>query len=65
MNDVKNNLSDIEKKMNAIGERIRHEGRVYSEELSERQRLGLTGDDAIKHYNDWMEREGMPELKVT
>lgn len=65
MNNVKNNLSAIEKKMNAIGERIRYEGMVYSEELSERQRLGLTGDEAIKHYNDWMEREGMPDLKVT
>ena len=36
-----------------LGERIRLEGAVYRAELSERQKLGLTGDAAVKHYNDY------------
>lgn len=47
-----------------LGERIRLEGAVYRAELSERQKLGLTGDAAVKHYNDYMDRFGMSYLKV-
>ena len=48
----------------ALGDRIQHEGAVYRAELEERQRLGLTGDAAVKHYNDYMDRFGMSYLKV-
>ena len=30
-----------------------------AEELADRKRQGLTGDAAIKHYNDWMDFHGM------
>ena len=34
---------------------------LYGEWLS---RQGLTGDAAVKHYNEWMDRHGMSHLKV-
>ena len=45
-------LQKIENKMETIGENIRKEGQVYRAELEERQRLGLHGEAAIKHYNE-------------
>jgi hypothetical protein len=58
-------LTDIERRLNAVNGEMKREHHVYLEERAERLRLGLTGDDAIRHYNDWMEREGMEHLKVT
>ena len=57
-------LTDIERRLNAVSGEMKREHQVYLEERTERLRLGLTGDDAIRHYNDWMEREGMGHLKV-
>lgn len=57
-------IKEIESQMEAIGENIRKEGQVYRAELEERQRLGLHGDAAIRHYNDWMKRYGMEHLMV-
>ena len=37
---------------------------LWAEELADRKRQGLTGDAAVKHYNDWMDRHGMSHLKV-
>ena len=37
----------------SLGERIRLESKVYRAELEERQRLGLTGEAAVKYYNDY------------
>ena len=49
-------LQKIENQMETIGENIRKEGQVYRAELEERQRLGLHGEAAIKHYNEWMKK---------
>ena len=57
-------LKTIEKKIFDIGQQIRLESNLYSEELEERQRLGLHGDAAIRHYNEWMKRHGMEHLMV-
>ena len=57
-------LQQIESQMEAIGENIRREGLVYQAELEERQRLGLHGEDAIRHYNEWMKRHNMSHLMV-
>ena len=57
-------LQKLENQMEAIGDNIRREGQVYRAELEERQRLGLHGDAAIRHYNDWMQRYGMEHLMV-
>ena len=57
-------LQEIESQMEAIGQNIRKEEQVYRAELEERQRLGLHGEAAIKHYNEWMKKYGMEHLMV-
>ena len=64
MKQVLNTLKRIEYDANEMGKAIRNEGKVYQAELEERQRLGLQGDAAIKHYNEWMQRHGMNYLMV-
>ena len=65
MKQTVDRLREIESQMETIGENIRREGQVYKAELEERQRLGLHGDAAIRHYNEWMQRYGMEHLMVT
>jgi len=64
MKQALNTLKRIEHDTIELGKTIRNEGKVYREELEERQRLGLQGDAAIKHYNEWMQRNGMEHLMV-
>lgn len=64
MANLKKQLNGILSKTIALGDRIRLEGAVYRAELAERQKLGLTGDAAVKHYNDYMDKCGMSYLKV-
>lgn len=64
MENTLSKLADIERRMNNIGQEMKREHQVYMQEQNERMRLGLTGDDAVRHYNEWMEREGMGHLKV-
>lgn len=59
-----NNLNCIAEGMEAIGTSMKKEAKVYEAELADRKKLGLTGDAAIAHYNDWMERNGMEYLKT-
>jgi hypothetical protein len=64
MKQTLNTLKRIEHDAIETGKAIRNEGRVWQEELEERKRLGLQGDAAIKHYNEWMQRYGMEHLMV-
>jgi len=64
MKQTLDTLKRIEHDAIEIGKTIRNEGKVYQAELEERQRLGLQGDAAIKHYNEWMQRNGMEHLMV-
>lgn len=64
MKQTVDRLQEIESQMEAIGENIRKEEQVYRAELEERQRLGLHGEAAIKHYNEWMKKYGMEHLMV-
>ena len=57
-------LDDLLNEAVLLDDKIRHEGAVYRAELEERQSLGLTGDAAVKHYNDYMDKYGMSYLKV-
>lgn len=43
---------------------LRKEERVCAAELEDRQRLGLHGNDAIRHYNSWMRLFGLTNLIV-
>ena len=64
MKQALNTLKRIEHDAIELGKTIRNEGKVFREELEERQRLGLQGDAAIEHYNKWMQRNGMEHLMV-
>lgn len=64
MKQTLDTLKRIEQDAEAIGKALRNESQVYQTELEERQRLGLHGDAAIKHYNEWMQRNGMKHLMV-
>ncbi len=57
-------LENIADKLDTLHNQINDEERVWAEELADRQRLELTGDAAVKHYNEWMDRHGMSHLKV-
>lgn len=45
-------LKDVAKKLDTINDQMNDEEKVWAEELADRKRQGLTGDAAIKHYND-------------
>ena len=64
MKQTVDRLQEIESQMETIGENIRKEEQVYRAELEERQRLGLHGEAAIKHYNEWMKKYGMEHFMV-
>ena len=64
MDDVLTKLEGYLQQLNDIGDDIRRTGDEWRKEREARERLGLTGDAAVQHYNEWMERAGMPELKV-
>lgn len=57
-------LQELEQSSIRLGEAIRREGQICRAELEDRQRLGLHGAAAIKHYNEWMERYGLTNLMV-
>ena len=59
-----NMLQNINKELVNINRDLIAEERVWTEELADRKRLGLTGLEAVLHYNDWMESHGMSHLKV-
>lgn len=64
MDDSLKKLQGISDALDNLNRELSDEERVWAEELADRQRLGLEGDAAISHYNDWMDRHGMGHLKV-
>lgn len=54
----------VEPSGRAMGKRLRMENIVIGLEKADRQRKGLTGDAAIAHYNEWMQRYGMEHLMM-
>lgn len=57
-------LQRLEHELDAMGRSIRNEDKIYREELEERLRLGLHGNEAIEHYNAWMLRNGLNHLVI-
>lgn len=57
-------LKKIEQDLLSLGDLMREEERVSRAELEERQRLGLHGEAAVKHYNEWMQTAGFYHLMV-
>lgn len=64
MEQILSQLKDIENKARNLNNQINDEGKVYAAELADRKAKGLTGDAAIKHYNDWMSAHHMEHLMV-
>ena len=64
MANVLSQLRNLLSKVEDVGNTMRHEAAVYRAELEERKRLGLTGEAAVNHYNDYMDKFGMSYLKV-
>ena len=62
--DTLKKLQDISDSLDSLNRELNEEEKVWSEELADRQRLGLEGNAAIEHYNEWMDRYGMGHLKV-
>ena len=62
--EILESLIVIESKSRSMGMQMRKEAAVARQELADRQRKGLTGDAAIAHYNEWMQRNGMEHLMV-
>lgn len=57
-------LRRLEEASRRMGDTMIRESKVYEMELEERHRLGLHGDAAVQHYNDFMDRYNIAHLKV-
>ena len=64
MDDSLKKLQEISDSLDDLNRQMNEEEKVWAEELADRQCLGLKGDAAIMHYNEWMDRHGMGHLKV-
>ena len=62
--DTLKKLQDISDSLGSLNRQMNEEEKVWAEELADRKRLGLEGNAAIEHYNEWMDRHGMEHLKV-
>lgn len=57
-------LSAIVERMDQLSETIRYETKVELLERADSERLGLTGIDRVKHYNEFMEKYNLPYLMI-
>ena len=62
--DILTQLQQISNQLDCIGRDMREEERVYAAELEDRLAKGITGDAAVQHYNEWMDKAGMAHLKT-
>lgn len=62
--DILTQLQQISNQLDCIGRDMREEERVWAAELEDRLAKGITGDAAVKHYNEWMDKAGMSHLKA-
>ena len=57
-------LRRIERRMYEMERQRRYEHWVCAAEQADRLRKGLTGKEAIQHFNDWMTLSGLSYLTV-
>lgn len=62
--DPLSELRRIERDLKELERRQREENRIMAAELADRQRRGLTGEDAVRHWNDWMMLHALPHLVI-
>ena len=61
---MKKELQQIAERLENINRDMQREEQVYEAELKDRLAKNLQGDEAVKHYNEWMENAGMKHLMV-
>lgn len=54
----------ISDNLEQTGKDLREMERVWAAELKDRLAKGITGDAAVLHYNEWMDKAGMSHLKA-
>lgn len=57
-------LQGISARLDAINFRMFRESQVIEAELNERRAKGISGREAIIHYNDYMRKHGLLHLMV-
>lgn len=64
MKNYLDKLKSIEDRLNSMHRQMIYETEIERMELEERMKLGLKGDDEVKHYNAFMLRYGLGHLCV-
>ena len=62
--DILTQLQRISDYLEQIGKDLRDMEKVWAAELKDRLAKGITGDAAVQHYNEWMDKAGMSHLKT-
>ena len=62
--DILTQLQRISDNLEQTGKDLREMEKVWAAELKDRLAKGITGDAAVKHYNEWMDKAGMSHLKA-
>lgn len=62
--DILTRLQQISDNLEQTGKDLREMEKVWDEELKDRLAKGITGDAAVQHYNEWMDKAGMSHLKT-
>ena len=62
--DILTRLQWISDNLEQTGKDLREMEKVWDEELKDRLAKGITGDAAVQHYNEWMDKAGMSHLKT-
>ena len=62
--DIITQLQRISGNLEQTGKDLREMEKVWAAELKDRLAKGITGDAAVQHYNEWMDKAGMSHLKT-
>ena len=62
--DILTQLQRISDYLEQTGKDLRDMEKVRAAELKDRLAKGITGDAAVQHYNEWMDKAGMSHLKT-
>ena len=62
--DIITQLQRISSNLEQTGKDLRDMEKVWAAELKDRLAKGITGDAAVQHYNEWMDKAGMSHLKA-
>lgn len=61
--DILTQLQRISNNLEQTGKDLREMEKVWAAELKDRLAKGITGDAAVQHYNEWMDKAGDATLE--